>query len=328
MLLSSFLAGLFGSLSPCVYPLIPITLSVIGARRYESHLHGFLVSSVYVSGMVLLYTILGVAFAFLGLLAGSALQSPWLNAVLAAFLFVMALSLIGMFTFALPHSWNSTLTRAGARGGYKGAFLMGLVAGIIAAPCTGPVLATILTLIAEKHDLKQGALLMFVYAIGMGLPFLVLGTFSSAISKIPKSGPWMDKIKIVLGLLLIIVSLYYANLAYHGFTKTQFSQTSEAIKNQILEAKAQNKSVILDFWADWCTLCHELDEKTFKDPEVIEALKNYVIIRVDLSVDSDEAQKLQETYGVVGLPTLVFIDTGKKITGFIGATAFTKLLTK
>ncbi|MEI6806600.1 MAG: cytochrome c biogenesis protein CcdA [Myxococcaceae bacterium] len=326
MLFSSFLAGLLSSLSPCVYPLIPITLSVIGARRYESHLQGFLVSGAYVSGMVLLYTGLGIVFASLGYLAGSALQSPWVNAFVALLLGAMALNLLGVFTWTLPSSWNARLTHTGAQDGYKGAFMMGLVAGVIAAPCTGPILATILTLIAERHDLKQGTAAMFAYGLGMGLPFLVLGTFSSAIHRIPKSGPWMNRIKFVLGLLMLLVTLHYGKLAYDGFTKDRSAQITQAIEAQIREAKIQNKHVILDFWADWCTLCHELDEKTLKNPEVIKALKNYVIIRVDVSVDSTETKKLQQIYGVVGLPTLVFEDTGKKINGFIKAKDFIKVL--
>ena len=325
MLLSSFLAGLLGSLSPCVYPLIPITLSVLGVRRHHSYKHSLGISATYVAGMVLLYAVLGIIFAYVGLLAGSALQSPWLNAGLAVLMLLMASNLLGFFNWALPHGLNKKLTHLGHKGTYRNAFLMGLVAGIIAAPCTGPILATILALIAEKQDLKQGVLLMFSYALGMGLPFLILGTFSSLTHKIPKSGPWMGRIKFILGLVLLWVSFYYANLAFHGFQKQKYSQ---AIAVQIQRAKAQNRHVILDFWADWCTVCHQLDNITFKDPAVKEALKNHIIIRVDVSVETEETRILQEAYGVVGLPTLVFVDTGKKISGFVSPEDFVKLLRK
>lgn len=323
MLFSSFLAGLVSSLSPCIYPLIPITLSVLGVQKYRSHWHGFLVSGTYVGGMVLLYTALGILFAYLGLLAGSVLQSPIMNGILALLMLIMALNLFGIINWALPASWSTQLTHVGEHGGYHGAFLMGLVAGVIAAPCTGPILATILTFIAQKSDFKQGAAMMLSYSLGMGLPFLVLGTFSSAIHKIPKSGPWMNRIKFVLGLLMLVVSLYYARLAIRGAT----SPVYQAIEEQVRQAQAQHKPVILDFWADWCTLCHELDETTLKDPEVLEALKNYALIKIDVTVDSDETRTLQETYGVIGLPTLVFVDTGQKINGFIQAKDFLKILT-
>ena len=200
---------------------------------------------------------------------------------------------------------------------------MGLVAGIVAIPCTGPILAGILTMIAEKQNLAKGTSMMFSYALGMGLPFLVLGTFSSSVSKLPKSGPWMNRVKMVLSIFMIWLSFHYGVLAYNGFQKQMAEQTYEA---QIRAAKTQNKRVILDFWADWCTLCHELDEQTFSDPKVIEALKKYVMIKVDVTVNSKETQLLQEVYGVVGLPTLVFIDSGKKISGFIGPKELVKTL--
>lgn len=277
----------------------------------------------YVCGMILLHTGLGIIFAYAGILAGSSLQSPWVNVLLALLMFGMALSLLGVFNWTLPAHVTRILTQIGAKRGHKSAFLMGLAAGIIAIPCTGPILAGILTMIAGKQNLAQGTSMMFSYALGMGLPFLVLGTFSSSVSKLPKSGPWMNRVKMVLSIFMIWLSFHYGVLAYNGFQKQMASQTYET---QIRTAKAQNKRVILDFWADWCTLCHDLDEKTFKDPKVIEALKKYVVIKVDVTVDSKETKLLQEVYGVVGLPTIVFIDSGKKISGFIQAKDFVKIL--
>ncbi|MBL4818793.1 MAG: sulfite exporter TauE/SafE family protein [Deltaproteobacteria bacterium] len=315
MLITSFIAGLLGALSPCVYPLIPVTLSVMGVRRYDTHWHGFRVAFSYVLGIVSLHTVLGVAFAYLGILAGSSFQSPWINAILAILLFVMALNLIGVFTWTLPAKATQFLSHVGAQKGHKSAFLMGLVAGVIAIPCTGPILAGILALIAEKRDLVQGSFMMLAYSIGMGLPFLVLGTFSSSISKIPKSGPWMNRLKMLLGAIMVFLAAHYGQLAWNAFRNP--SASAEAIATQIQKAQENNKRVILDFWAEWCTLCHELDEKTLKDKRVKKALEGYEVIRVDVTLDSEENRKLQETYGVIGLPTLVFIDSGQQIHGFI-----------
>ncbi|MES2503763.1 MAG: cytochrome c biogenesis protein CcdA [Myxococcota bacterium] len=324
MLLTSFIAGFLGSLSPCVYPLIPITLSVMGIRRYDSHWHGFRIALSYVAGMVLLHTALGVLFAYLGILAGSSLQSPWLNAFLTIMMLLMALSLMGVFNWTLPPKFTHMLTRIGAKRGHKSSFLMGLVAGVIAVPCTGPILAGILTKIAETQDMVEGSYLMFSYGLGMGLPFLVLGTFSSSISKLPKGGPWMNRIKILLGLILIWMSFNYAVAAWSGFAHPSASEQN--IEAQIDKAHAANKTVVLDFWADWCTLCHEMDEKTFGNETVKEALKNVEVIRVDVTVDSSETRALQEAYGIVGLPTLVFLDSGRKVSGFVGPKDFLELL--
>ncbi len=315
MLLTSFIAGFLGSLSPCVYPLIPITLSVMGIHRHDSHWHGFRLAASYVIGIVVLHTVLGTLFAYAGILAGSSLQSPWVNLILAVLMFAMALNLLGVFTWAIPPRLSRMLTHIGTKRGHRSAFLMGLVAGVIAIPCTGPVLAAILTKIAEKQDMVQGVKMMLVYSIGMGLPFLILGTFSTSLSRIPKSGPWMNRVKMLLAAVMVYLSFNYAALAFNGW-KTPV-HTGDAISVKVERAHTRGKKVILDFWADWCTLCHELDEKTFGDKRVQQALGDYEVIRVDVTQNSDENRELQERFGVVGLPTLVFLDSGEKISGFI-----------
>lgn len=323
--LTSFIAGLLGTFSPCIYPLIPITLTVIGIRNYDSNLHRFKIVLSYVSGMVLLYTVLGIIFAYAGMLAGSTLQSPWINGLLFLLLFTMALNLMGVVSWNFPSSLIQKIIKIKIINSNNNVFLMGLVAGIVAFPCTGPVLTGILTMILEKQNPIQGSLLMGFYALGMGFPFLLLGTFSSFINKLPKSGPWMNSVKLILGIAMLFTSFHYGKLSFNGFT--HYSDT-KSIAEQISDAKAKNKYVILDFWADWCRLCHELDEQTFSDPRVIKALKKYVIIRIDVSVGSEEYESLQDFYNVVGLPTLIFENSKKKITGFIGPDDLLEFLAK
>jgi thiol:disulfide interchange protein DsbD len=315
MLLTSFIAGFLGSLSPCVYPLIPITLSVMGIHKHDSHWHGFRIAASYVAGIVVLHTVLGSVFAYVGVLAGSSLQSPWVDLVLAVLMFVLALNLMGVFTWAIPARLSQLLTHVGTTRGHQSAFLMGLVAGVIAIPCTGPILAAILTKIAEKRDLVKGVEMMVAYSIGMGLPFLILGTFSTSLSQIPKSGPWMNRIKMLLGVVMIYLSFNYAALAWNAW-KTPVHR-EDAISVKVERAHARGKKVILDFWADWCTLCHKLDEKTFGNKRLQQALGEYEVIRVDVTQNSDENRELQERFGVVGLPTLVFVESGEKLSGFI-----------
>ncbi|MBH1989384.1 MAG: thioredoxin family protein [Myxococcaceae bacterium] len=312
-------------LTPCVYPLIPMTLSVIGVRRNDSHWNGFLLTSTYVSGMVLLYCTLGILFASVGWLAGSLLQSPWINLALASFLLAMAANLFGLYSWALPPAWHERLDRLGPKSGYLHAFTMGLFAGLIAAPCTGPILALILTSIASKHHLAQAIYDMIAYSLGMGFPFLILGTFSSAIRYLPKSGHWMNRIKFALGALLIFASLGYGFRAYKGFSSRSL-QAFEQVEAEIRLARSQNKKIILDFWAEWCTLCQELDEKTLKNPEVQKVLENFALIRIDVSHETPKSLGLQEAYKVVGLPTLVFLDSGRKVSGFVEPKTFLKLL--
>ena len=214
----SFLAGVLTSLSPCVYPLIPITLGVIGARKSKTYFEGFKISLIYVMGMVTLYTTLGVLFALFGVISGGMLQQPWFVVILAAFFILISLSMFGFYEFSVPAPIMNKLSKVGGTG-HKGVFLMGLVAGIIAAPCTGPVSAWILSLISTKGSIAQGSLYMFFYALGLGLLFLILGTFSSLINRIPKSGSWMQLVRYVFGVGMLTAAWYYLQIAFEPLQK-------------------------------------------------------------------------------------------------------------
>ncbi len=354
--LLALLAGFLTALSPCVYPLIPITLGVMGTRQYSSRLQGFALSSSYVGGMVVLFSALGITFASVGLLAGSALQNQWVNLGVGLFFILMAASLFGAFNIVLPHSLMATLHRVGGHG-YLGAFFMGLVAGIVAAPCTGPVLAVILTLIAAQGDLSRGAVLMVLYAIGMGVPFLVLGTFSSALSHIPKSGPWMTGIKNVFGVIILLAGVYYLQFAIPPIKNT-FDRVQVAIfgapklavqswhifdakagqltdfERLLKDAKDQCKPAIIDFYADWCVSCKELEKHTLKNQDVAQMLEPFVRIKIDATRDTEMLRSLQVRYGVVGLPTVLFLNKNgeiveqARISGFVNSRDFMYIISK
>lgn len=335
----ALVGGLLTALSPCIYPLVPITLSIMGARSYESHLHGFLVASSYVLGMALIYTALGVLFALSGMLLGSLMQNSFVLLMLALLFLLFALSMFGVFPLILPTHLVTSLSRIGGNG-FKGAFLMGLVAGLIAAPCTGPVLGFILGIIAEKQDIKLGLWLMFAFSCGLGLPFLILGTFSSALALIPKSGRWMNGIKIILGLAMLSTAFYYAYLALPKPSSTVKinawhsinAQNHESDFNRLLEqAQAEKKPVLIDFYADWCVACHELDEITYKDPKLIERLKHFFLIKIDASNDAPHLSKILQRFGINGLPTTLIIATKNpnepiRILGFVSAQALLSAL--
>src|SRR5882762_2531045 len=198
-----FLAGVLTSLTPCVYPLIPITVSVFGARQAEHRARSVALSATYVGGIALTYSALGIFAALSGRAFGSALSSPWVVAVLAVFLLILAASMFGAFEMTLPASLEAKLSVV--RGaGFAHAFAMGLVAGVIAAPCTGPVLAGVLTFVATSRSAALGFWMLFSYALGMGLLFFVLGTTSL---KLPRSGAWMEAVKTVLGVALVAAAV-------------------------------------------------------------------------------------------------------------------------
>ena len=206
-----FLAGVVGSLSPCVYPLIPITISLFGAREAKSRMSGFLLSLVYVAGITVTYSALGVTAATTGGLFGAALQSGWVIGTVSLTFMAMGLSMIGVFDLRLPDGLNQRMSSVGGQGSgqFLGAFLMGTVAGIVAAPCVGPPLVAVLAFVAKQQSVSLGLSLLSVYSLGMGMLFIFLGTFTHFIGRMPKSGGWMEVVKGSLGIMMLLVGLVY-----------------------------------------------------------------------------------------------------------------------
>lgn len=218
-ILLAFLAGLFASLTPCVYPLIPITIGLFGAQNTTSKFQGFKRASIYVLGIAVTYTILGVTAAWFGSVFGGAMQSPWVLSAIALLFVVLGASSIGLFEVRVPAFIQTKLSQTKGSGAKK-AFVMGLVAGIIAAPCVGPIVAGILLYVAQTQDPVLGALLLFSFSIGMGQLFLVLGTFSSMINNLPKSGGWLDASKVIFGAVFWGVAIYYLRLLIPSIIET------------------------------------------------------------------------------------------------------------
>jgi thiol:disulfide interchange protein DsbD len=208
LFLGSFAAGFGTSLTPCVYPMIPITLAIFGARGGNvSKKRAFALATAYVGGLALTYSILGVAVAQLGKTAdfGSQLANPWFVFPLVALFLALAASMLGAFDLNLPASWQAKLNQIGGKG-FSGAFAMGTVGGLIAAPCTGPFLLSLLTYASTSGSAFTGGALLFVYALGMGVLFWVLAVVARSL---PKSGPWMEKVKSGAGILLLFAAVYY-----------------------------------------------------------------------------------------------------------------------
>ena len=203
-----FAGGILTSLTPCVYPLIPITVSVFGANESAGLFKSFLLSIVYVLGIVVTYSILGVAVASTGAVFGQIMANPWVVGFISLILVSLGLSMFGVFEIRLPYAVQNRLNTVGGAG-FTGAFAMGTVAGVIAAPCTGPALAVVLTYIATTGSLFLGFWLMFTYALGMGLLFIGIGTFSGLLSALPRSGGWMYVLENVFGIAIITMALYF-----------------------------------------------------------------------------------------------------------------------
>ncbi len=385
LLLLAFGAGFATSLTPCVYPMIPITIGIIGARSAGRRSKGFTLSLLYVLGIAFTYSSLGTTAAFTGALFGGILQNFWVVAFVCLVFFLMAMSLFGAFELQVPTRFATRL-HGFQGGGYPGAFLLGLVTGIVASPCIGPVLVALLAFVAASGSVLLGFSLFFVFALGLGVLFVVLGTFTGLLAGIPKSGNWMLAVRNVFGLAFMGVALYYlhpfvphgrlvlfmglglllAGLALRGWRVVHETDpvwrrwgrslgraafvvgvyalavplvaggsservdgpawlTSEAQAIQV--AGQAGKPLLIDFGADWCVACKELEHFTFSDARVIELAESFVTVRVDATRQPPEIQALLTKYGVIGLPWVTFVTPAGRIlqdltvTGFLPAEA-------
>lgn len=390
--------GLITSLTPCIYPMIPITLAVLGARtKGQTKLKSFSLSIAYVLGIALTYSVLGVAAAKTGALFGSALGNIWVVTAIALLFVVMALSMYGLFELQVPAFIRNSIGTAQTGSGYFGAFLTGLIAGVVASPCVGPVLVGVLTYIAETQNTFLGFILLFSFALGLGVLFIVLGTFSSLLNKMPKAGAWMEVTKFIFGSVMVAMALYYIapiypawlfhaliGLAlvliasfYGAFEPNEFlkSRTDRLRKGLMLAsfavgllfigagtlekagvpipfsgmaaktesvklkwqpfndaalaaAVSSGKPVLIDFYADWCGACKEMEHDTFPDARIQSLSQEFALFQIDATNDSPELERLKKTYGVLGLPTMIFYDTNGHIrrdltvTGFENAETF------
>ena len=199
-----FLAGVGVSFTPCVYPVIPMTLGYIGARSAGDRWKGFMLSLVYVFGMAMTYAVLGAFAALTGQLFGRIGSSPWTYLVVANVCLVLGLSMLGLFE--LPQ-FGAGLT-ASKKKGYFGAFLVGVVSGLIVGPCTAPVLAAVLVYVGSQKNVVYGFSLLFAFGYGVGFLMLLLGTFTGLATSLPKSGQWLVRVKQAFGWLLILAAQY------------------------------------------------------------------------------------------------------------------------
>jgi thiol:disulfide interchange protein DsbD len=203
-----FFGGVLTSFTPCVYPMIPITIAYIGGRSGESRLKGLSLSIFYVIGMAATYSALGAFAALTGKLFGSASTNPILYLVVANIFIFLGLSMLDVFTLPIP-SFLTSRQPGKKSGGYLGAFLVGLLAGTVAAPCTAPVLGVVLTFVAAKQNVFYGITLLFIFSIGLGTLLIIVGTFAGLMSSLPKTGTWSVAIKKFFGWLMIGAGEYF-----------------------------------------------------------------------------------------------------------------------
>jgi thiol:disulfide interchange protein DsbD len=365
-----------------VYPLIPITVSYFGgqAKKSDNIKSTFTLAIFYVLGMALTYSLLGTVAALTGQMLGAALQNPIVLGFIAIILVALAASMFGAFEIQVPQSLASIGGKS--RQGVVGSLFMGLTVGIIAAPCIGPFVLSLLIFVGDLGNPWLGFVMFFTLSLGLGVPYLLLGTFSGLIKKLPRSGQWMVWVRYVFGFILIGMAIYFLEpvlsdtmyrvlfgldalaaaiflgvitwkktdtkafkvvkpvtgvlflaiglwISAPAQSETEGIQWTKYSEEHLQEAAQTNTPVIIDFYADWCLPCKELDKFTFTDSEVKREAQGFVTLKADLTQNnSPEVQQLKDEYDIRGVPTIVFLNAGGeeiqslRLTGYESADKF------
>src|SRR3569623_514093 len=344
----AFGVGFQTSLTPCVYPMIPITLGIFGARGNVKRSRAIALAAAYVGGRGLMYATRGGVFSLSGRQFGTQLSSPYFVVPLVIFFAALAASMFGAFELNLPASLQAKLNAVGGQG-FKGAFAMGIVGGLIAAPCTGPFLRGLLAYVAKSHDGVRGGSMLFTFARGMGVLFFVLAMFAVSL---PKSGRWMEWVKSAAGIFMLLAAVYYLaplvpqmralqrpeigmlfgalGIAVVGFALGAaglFGAWSWYLASKLVlpwqhdeavafaKAKAEHKGVMIDFGATWCNPCREL-EHTFADAQVYTAINdNFVPLKFDVSEDNATNDARKAKYDAGNLPAVRYLTAAGKSVG-------------
>lgn len=408
ILLSFFGFGLLLSLTPCVFPMIPILSGIIAGQGSNiTTFRAFSLSLVYVVAMSLTYTLAGVMAGLFGQNLQAMFQNPWILSLFALVFVLLALSMFGFYELQLPSRWQSRLAETSNRqqsGSYSGVAVMGLLSALIVGPCVAPPLAGALIYIGQSGDALLGGLGLFALSLGMGTPLLIIGT--SAGKLLPRAGAWMDTIKAVFGvgmlavaiimleriippaaamvlwgMLMIVSAIYMGALqplpiessgwdrlwrglgcvllvygtlmlvgAAAGGKDTvqplrglglgaggeqqaelhfQRIKTVQDLEREVAASSRAGKPVMLDFYADWCVTCKEMERYTFSDPQVIRALSGFTLLQADVTKDDeDDKALLQGHFGMPGPPSIMFYDRAGnelrnlRVVGFMPAESF------
>jgi thioredoxin:protein disulfide reductase len=322
VLLIVLVGGLALNLTPCVLPMIPINLAIIGAgAQAGSRRRGFLLGATYGGAMAIVYGTLGLVVILTASTFGGINASPWFNAGIAALFVVLALAMFDVI--AIDFSRVSSRFRIGeaGRGTFALAFTLGAIAAALAGACVAPVVIQVVLFASNLYAAGTGIALAlpFLLGLGMAIPWPIAG---AGIAALPKPGPWMVRVKQAFGVFILATALYYGYVAYGLFASRWVDSAQvQASVEQMLEegwysslgaglaaAEREQKPVLIDFWATWCKTCLTMDKTTLKDADVEAALAGYVKVKVQAErPDDPPASTLMRRFGAIGLPTYVIL---------------------
>ena len=317
------LGGLALNLTPCVLPMIPINIAIIGAgANAGSRTRGFVLGAAYGAAMAVVYGILGLMVVLTGSTFGTLNASPLFNAIVAVVFLLLSLAMFGIFPIDFSRFQGTAAMGKSQRGNIWVAFSMGAVAALLAGACVAPVLISVLLLATNLYEQGNpaGIFLPFLLGIGMGIPWPFVG---GGLSFLPKPGKWMNHVKYAFGVIILGFAFYYGILGYKLLINSGSSGSRRvaaarqaagaedwhtSLKNALAQAWKENKPVFIDFQASWCKSCHAMEKTTFNHPGVKERLEKYVGLKFDAENPKDpEVKSILDNFGVIGLPTCVVL---------------------
>ena len=362
-MIAFFLFGLALNLTPCVYPVIPMTVSFFAAQSEQRKRTIFFLASYYVVGIAVVFSALGLISGLAGKQWGFLFQNPWFVIVISVIILAMAASMFGSFEITVPSFLMTPLSKS--RQGAVGSFVMGLTVGVVIAPCAAGVIIGLVGVVAKLGIVAKGTLLFFVMGLGLGIPYLFLAMSSGLMNRLPRSGMWMVWIRKFFGILLVGVAIYFllpqakhvsnqegfylgvlgifgglllgfldheegytrmfkiiraclglilivtGTFLVHGAIAPEGAGIDWVVirkQSQLMERLQQDRRpALIDFTAEWCSVCKAIDRKTFTNETVVEKSKEFQMMKVDCTAPNEEIAALTEQFKVSGLPTLVFI---------------------
>lgn len=321
ILLIVLLGGFALNLTPCVLPMIPINLAIIGAGAHAgSRRRGLLLGATYGAAMAVVYGALGLAVILTAGTFGTINASPWFNLTIALVFIILGLAMFDVVTIDFSR-WSSRFAPGASRGSFYLAFSMGAVAALLAGACVAPVVIQVVLFATNLYaaGTRIALALPFLLGIGMAIPWPIAG---AGLASLPRPGPWMNHVKHALGVLILATAAYYASLAYGLFADRWVDATAVAssVEEKVKEgwyasldggleaAVRDGKPVLIDMWATWCKNCLTMDKTTLQDVEVKAALDGYVKIKFQAEQpDEEPARSVMQRYGAVGLPAYVIL---------------------
>jgi thiol:disulfide interchange protein DsbD len=331
-LISFFGFGLLLSLTPCTLPMLPILSGIIvGAGRNGqssvSRMRAFVLALAYVLGMAVVYAVAGIAAGLSGKLISGALQNIWVMGGFALIFVVLALSMFGLFELGWPSFLRNRVSEGTASlqgGSLPGVALMGGLSALLVGPCVAAPLAGALLYIGRTGDALLGGLALFCLALGMGAPLLVVGLSAGAL--LPKAGPWMVTVNKVFGVILLACALWIVSPFIPVSVQMSEAGTDAAPRALPFERvrsmdeldqrlASAGRPILLDFYADWCVSCKEMERTTFVDPRVREKLSGWLLLQADVTANTPDDNALLARFSLFGPPGIIFFDpAGKELT--------------